>query len=134
MSDEAWRREYVLNWWQKAEESLNDARTLYNQGSLFACVSRLYYAAFYAVQAWLGGQGISYRKHSGVRSGFHQYLVRTGLLDSRWGEFYDQLFEDRTEADYNPSPTFDREYVGELLQKAEEFLSDLRPLIKYLDK
>ncbi|QIA27314.1 HEPN domain-containing protein [Thermaerobacter sp. PB12/4term] len=68
---------------EKSEESLHDAWTLYNQGSLFACVVRLYYAAFYAVQAWFGEQGITYRKHSGVRSGFHRHLIQTTRTSPR---------------------------------------------------
>lgn len=128
------RAAYVRNWWRKAEESLASARRECEHGALFVAVSRLYYAAFYAVQAWLSEQGMHARTHAGVRHAFHQHLIRPGLLDRRWGRLYDRLFDDRTTADYDPFPRFEKAYVEELIAETAGFLGALKELIPSLSR
>lgn len=63
-------------------------------------MNRLYYSAFYAVSAALLDRQVSFMKHAGVRASLHRELVKTGLLEEKWGKLYDRLFEDRQEGDY----------------------------------
>lgn len=88
----------VEYWVEKEEESLNSAKLEFDAECLSFGVNRLYYAAFYAVSALLMAQNLSFKKHSGVRAAFHQKFIKPGLVERRWGRFYDQLFEDRQEA------------------------------------
>ena len=71
----------------------------------------------------------SFKKHSGVRSAFHREIIKTGLLDIKWGKQYDQLFEDRQEGDYLELISFDSEYVKLKLRECSEFMENLRSLI-----
>jgi uncharacterized protein (UPF0332 family) len=54
---------YRLN---KARETLEDAEILFGHNKLFSAVNRIYYAAFYAVNALLLTRNFSSAKHSGV--------------------------------------------------------------------
>lgn len=92
-------------------------------------MNRLYYAAFCAVSALLMENNLSFKKHSGVRSAFHQHFIKTGLIDIEWGKLYDQLFEDRQEGDYVVFITFEADYVESQLTKCTQFLKQLRTLI-----
>jgi uncharacterized protein (UPF0332 family) len=83
-------REHVRSWWRRATENLSSAHLECEQGSLSVAASRLYYAAFYAVQAWLAELGISRSKHAAVRAVFQERAIRTGLLDVQWGRLYDR--------------------------------------------
>ena len=75
---------------------------------------------------------LRFRKHSGVRAAFHRHLVKTGLIDVGWGKFYDQLFEDRQEADYVALVSFDREYVEYQLPRCAGFLGRIGSLLSSL--
>ncbi|MDM8549378.1 HEPN domain-containing protein [Desulfobacterales bacterium HSG2] len=77
---------------------------------------------------------LSFRKHSGVRSAFHREFVRTGLLEVKYGKFYDQLFEDRQEGDYIAFVSFEADYAEHQLNQCVEFPDNLRPLISSLSE
>lgn len=119
----------VRHWWSKAEESLQSAEREMYAGSLAFAMNRIYYAAFYAVSAALLDRQIASKKHTGVRTAFHREFVKTDLVDSKWGRFYDQLFEDRQEGDYIAFIEFELEYMKEQLARCREFLTQLRPQI-----
>lgn len=44
---------------------------------------------------------LSFKKHSGVRANFHKEFIKKGLLEVKWGKFYDHVFEDRQESGNN---------------------------------
>jgi uncharacterized protein len=95
-------------------------------------MNRLYYAAFYGVSAVLLERQQSFRKHSGVRAAFHREFIRTGRLDTKWGQLYDQLFEDRQEGDYVVFVSFETEYVQLQFAQCSEFLDALGNLLSSL--
>jgi hypothetical protein len=134
VNNEQQRVQVVYYWWEKAEASLASARRELQAGGLAFAANRLYYAAFYGVSAALLERHLSFKKHSGVRAVFHREFIKTGLLDVKWGQFYDQLFEDRQEGDYVVMVEFDREYIEVQLDRCIQFLNELRPLIVSLVK
>ena len=134
MNPEELRGDVVRYWWSKAEESLASAQREADAGALAFAMNRIYYSAFYAVSAALLDQQTSFRKHSGVRAAFHKEFIKKGILDSNWGKFYDQLFEDRQEGDYLALTEFDPEYVRSQLARCRDFLTHLRPHIVSLQK
>lgn len=126
------RCDVIRYWWSKAEESVKSAKRECEAGFLSFAINRLYYAAFYGVSAALLDRKISFKKHSGVRAAFHQKFIKPGLLDIKWGRFYDRLFEDRQEGDYVALVVFDREYVESQIDLCFQFLAKLRLLISVL--
>ncbi len=132
MNQEQPRSNVVRYWWSKAEESLASAQREFDAGAFAFAMNRIYYAAFYAVSAALLDRQTSFKKHSGVRAAFHREFVKNGMLDSNWGKFYDQLFEDRQEGDYVALIDFEREYVLNQLARCRDFLMQLRPLVASL--
>jgi len=124
--------ELVAYWWSQAQASLASARRELEAGSYAFAVNRLYYAAFYAASAALLERAVSSRRYSGVRAAFHRKFIKSGLLAPEWGKLYDELFEDRQEADYVALVRFDHEYVEVQLHRCDEFLTRLRPLISGL--
>lgn len=133
MKNEERRPELVSYWWAKAEESLSSAQRETKADSHGFAVNRLYFALFYAVSAALLERGQTYKKHSGVRAAFHREFVKTDMLEVQWGKLYDQLFEDRQEADYIALIAFDRDYVETQLQRCTDFLEVFRPFVSSLN-
>ncbi len=132
MNSEQHRVTAIRHWWLKAEESLRSAERELLADSLSFAINRIYYSVFYAVSAAMLERQIVSKKHTGVRAAFHREFIKTNVLDSQWGRFYDRLFEDRQEGDYIVFTNFDREYVQECLARCREFHTVLYPLISSL--
>jgi uncharacterized protein len=129
MSDNENRKVIIAYWWEKANESLLSAEREFKASAFVFAVNRIYYAAFYGVCAVLLSKGVTFKKHSAVRSSFHSEFIKTGILSSEWGKYYDQLFRDRQEGDYIPLIEFDHSYIKTQLSRCKEFLGVLKPLL-----
>ncbi len=68
-----------------------------------ASASRAYYAAFYAVSAFLALSGQTFSRHTAVQAAVHRDLVRTGRLSPEIGIAYSALVELRKTGDYGGS-------------------------------
>lgn len=90
----------VRYWWEKAQESLEAARRDLAAGSCACAINRAYYALFYAVSALLLEKGFQFKKHSGVRDAFNKDFIATGRVQRKYGDLYNQLFDDRLSGDY----------------------------------
>jgi len=123
------KAEAIRYWWDKADSLEAARRDLAAQSFSFA-INRAYYAVFYAVSALLLEEGRRFHKHSGVRATFNQHLVKTGRVARKHGDLYNRLFRDRQEGDYVEFVKFDEPYVRRQLEGCEEFLRDIRSLIK----
>jgi len=134
MKGEEHRIDVVCYWWDKAQKSLAAAGRDFDAGAYEFAVTRLYYAVFYAVSAALLDRDLSFGKHTGVRAAFHQQFVKTGLVKTEWGRFYDRAFEDRQEGDYAPLTTFEADYVKGQMESCVGFLRELRPLVSALSR
>lgn len=127
--NEEQRLTLVRYWWSKAEESLLSAKREYDAESYSFAMNRLYYSVFYAVCSALFERGMSFRKHTGVRSAFHQSFIKTGLIEPEYGKIYDQLFEDRQEGDYIAFVSFEPDYVEYQLKQCVRFIDKLRSFL-----
>lgn len=113
---------------ERARESLTDAKQLFERGSLHATVNRIYYAMFYSVNALLLTKNLSSAKHSGVRSLFSKEFINKGTVDKELGRFYSEIFEKRQKGDYKDFVEFKKEDAEEWLKKAEEFINKIEKL------
>jgi uncharacterized protein (UPF0332 family) len=114
----------------RAREALEEAHILAESGHWNACVSRLYYACFYAISALLSKNELSSSKHSGVRSFFNQHFVKTGIIPKETAIIYNSLYERRQEGDYEVFVSFHETDVKPWLRDAEFFVNAVIKLIK----
>lgn len=128
-NDNQKQKELMVNyWWEKAESSLESAKREFKAEAYDFSINRLYYSAFYGVSALLLENGMSFKKHSGVRAFFHKEFVKEGLVDKKWGRFYDRLFEDRNEGDYTAFIDFEKSYVEEQIELCGNFLKQIKKI------
>lgn len=85
--------------WAKVFRAIKSSRLLEPEDP-DGSASRSYYAAFYAVSAWLALKGETYRKHTQVEAAVHRDLVKAGLWPEELGSAYSQLLKLRTIGDY----------------------------------
>ncbi|MEP7231322.1 MAG: HEPN domain-containing protein [Ginsengibacter sp.] len=93
--------DYIQYKLQKAAQSIREARLLLENGMNDTAVSRLYYAAFYAINALLAENGFNAKTHSGTKTIFNKEFILTGKIESRFSDFYSFLMAKRFEADYD---------------------------------
>ena len=124
------RAEVIEYWMQKAQESLESARSEQQYNRRVFAVNRAYYACFYAASAVLMQMGKTFRKHTGVRASIHRSLIKTGKVDTSWGKFYDLVFENRQRGDYQELVEFEAEEVEEIISQAEKFVEVMKDLLK----
>ena len=53
-----------------------------------------------------------------------------GELETRWGKFYQRLFDQRQQGDYLATATFEKDDVSARLDEAREFVRAIREVIK----
>ncbi len=120
MTSEA--EDYIRYRLSRADESLEEARLLLQNGHLNGAVNRLYYGCFYSVSALLYTEERFSAKHSGVRALFDQHWVNTGRVPAEMGRVYRRLFERRQKSDYADLVSFEKPQVVEWLREAEQFV------------
>ena len=114
---------------ERAKETVGEAESNLDLNYFNLTVNRIYYAMFYSAEALLLTKDISSSKHSGVRSFFHKDFIKTGLVDMKYGEFYDEMFNKREAGDYEVRPVkFTKEEVRRWLDNSKEFVAEINKL------
>lgn len=114
---------------ERAENALALANHLADIEEWETCVNRLYYACFYAVNAWMLTAGLSSSKHRGVRTRLNEELVKPGLLSQDMGALYNSLFARRHRADYEDLYHVDPDLVRTWLPQIRTFVDAIRAII-----
>ncbi len=113
----------------KARQSLEAAILLQRESHHGFAASRAYYAMFYAVQALLDAEGLTFSSHSATISAFGQHFAKTGRLDPRFHRFLLEASESREEGDYGVPGEVSASKAEEHLRQAEEFLRHAEALL-----
>lgn len=106
----------------KAQQSLQAAKLLNQNGFYDFAASRAYYTMFYVAEAFLEGEGLSYKKHSAVIAKFGELFVRSGRVPIEFHRTLIQAERERNQADYNIGPGLLESEVQEQITNAERFM------------
>ncbi len=124
------RKDLILYRSERARETMKEARLMIDSGFFNAAVNRLYYACFYAVSAILLTKNLVSSKHRGVLALFNQNFVKPQIVDSKWGRFYKELYENRQHGDYIDFKAFDKDEVEDSYREGNEFIKLITELIE----
>lgn len=105
---------------EKAEECLSAAR------DLIATENCSYYAIFHSMRAVLAYDGIDMRHHSGVISEFRKRYLKTEILDKELSKTISDLFDIRTDCDYDDFFIVTWDEILIQVERAEAFLNAIR--------
>ncbi len=109
---------------------MDAAKILADNGFWNSAINRLYYAAFYAVNALLVHSGINSSSHSGLRSQFSLHFIKTGKLEKKFGRLLSELYDWRQKGDYDNIFDYDEETVNPLFAKVQEMISRIEKEIE----
>lgn len=130
MTPQEAKETYVQYRLERSRESLAAAKLLADADMPSAVVNRLYYAAFYAVNALLCQHSLSSRRHGGVQALFNQHFVKKGLVSRLQGELYNKLFSLRQQSDYEDLYRPDPDEVKQMIPEVEAFVQAISSLIE----
>lgn len=115
---------------EKAKDDLRWARAIFEQKGYRQAISRAYYAVFALASAALLTQKVKRKKHSGVESAFHQFLVKPGLIEPEFAEIYKDAFKARMDADYADVADFTEDKARYVLTCAEKFIERVEKFLR----
>ena len=114
---------------ERAFQTIDEAKLLFDSGYINAYVNRLYYACFYAVSALLILKGKSTSRHGQLRAMFHKDYIKSGLLSKDSGRHFDLLFQSRQTGDYVDHIVFKADEVKDWLEKTKRFIEEIQKFI-----
>jgi len=115
---------------ERARESVRAAQLLYENNMLTSAMNRIYYSLFYAVQAILVLNNVSFSKHGQVKGYFNKEFIKTGLLPIELGKLYNNAFEFRQKFDYVDFSVPESAIISDYIQKARSFISQIEAYIQ----
>lgn len=114
---------------ERAKETIDEGKLLFEAGHVNAYINRLYYACFYAVSALLMLKDYSTSKHSYLRSLLHREFIKKGIIPIDLGKHYDLLFNNRQKGDYEDFADFKADEVKDWLEQTREFVNHVEAII-----
>ena len=120
------RNEYVEYRIKSAFTTFNAAKVLADNGFWNSAVNRLYYAAFYAVNALLVKNEIFPGSHSGIRTQFSLHFIKTGYFDIKFGKLLSELYDWRQKGDYDNIFDYNEESVKPMFERVFEMISTIQ--------
>ena len=113
----------------KSNHSLRAASLLMENGFYNEAISRLYYACFYLVKAYLFEHQIDAKTHEDIRDMMRKHLVSSNAITENDVIFYSNIFEIRHSVDYGYFIDFDKKIAQVLLTETEIFIINIKELI-----
>ena len=115
---------------QKAAQSIKESKLLVENKIFDTALSRLYYGAFYAVNALLFSHGFNPKTHTGTKSIFNKEFILTKKVEGHYADYYSFVMAKRFEADYDDFVFIDENKVESLIIETEDFIKMISALIK----
>ncbi len=113
----------------RAKESLAATKDLFANGYYNDAASRMYYACFYILLAYICMKQLKAETHKGVRIVFQQELIKTRLIDEKFSKLYAKLFNRRFESEHAEFINYAKDDAKPLISEVEQFIITVEKLI-----
>ena len=118
---------------EKAKENLAAAHTLIAYDDCKIASTRTYYAVFHAMRAVLALDGVDMKHHSGIISEFRKRYMKTGVIDRKLSAIISELYDLRTDCDYDDFFIISKEDAKKSVIKAEEFVKTIEEYLNRIE-
>ena len=120
----------ITDFTEKAEKFLRTAENALNNGDYDSCVSRCYYAMFFMAEAVLLTKNVTATSHKSVITLFGAHFVKTNIFGRHLGKAINDAYDKRLVGDYGVGFTVTEEQAQDLLEKARDFVENLKGYLK----
>ncbi|PKP60278.1 MAG: HEPN domain-containing protein [Candidatus Altiarchaeales archaeon HGW-Altiarchaeales-2] len=110
---------------RKAERSLASAKRQIEEGDYDFASSRVYYAAFYAMEAILLTENMVFSKHGAVIGAFNQHFIKPGIFPKEFSKLITRIFRERHIGDYEFDLSIGEDEAKEDLEHAERIVKNI---------
>lgn len=114
----------------KAQESLDAAKLLAEEGYCAFAASRAYYAMFYTAEALLLEKGLSFSSHSAVIASFGKEFAKSGVLDAKFHRYLIDGQDLRNAGDYDVGIPVTEAQAKDVLAWAREMIKAAKTFLK----
>ena len=115
---------------ERANESFDAAKLLFENKMLVPAMNRIYYSMFYSIQALLILNETTFSKHGQVKGFFNREYIKKGIFPISFGKLFNTVFEYRQKYDYVDLILPDKEVVSDYISEANTFI---RTISEYID-
>jgi uncharacterized protein (UPF0332 family) len=112
-----------------SSEDLETAEFLYSSQRYRSCISRAYYAMYYASQALLLSEGIETSTHRGVIKLINLHFVKTGRINSNISKILSDTYDLRQSGDYSTDFVADEIVANRSIADANTFTAEVRAIL-----
>jgi len=126
-------KEQIQSIVKKAKRSIKAAKRLIGDEDYDFASSRLYYAAFYAMEAVLLTKNLTSSKHTGIISQFNQFFVKEGIFPKNFSKIISRLFRERQVGDYGFYIDITEDEILKDVKSTENFLGKIKEYLKQKD-
>ena len=123
-------KEAVSELLDKSGQSIDAAKLLLTDGYFDFAASRAYYAMFYAVEALMLDEDLSFSKHSAIIAAFGKKFVKSGIFDSHFHRSLLNAFDLRNAGDYGTIYTVSEVKANQTIADAGELLTAIKRHLK----
>lgn len=116
---------------EQAEQCLKSAKILLDSNDYKGAANRSYYCVFHCMRSILALEGLDFKKHSGLIAYFRKEYIKTEKLDVALSDIITDVFQIRTESDYDDYYVVSKNEVEEQIKNAEYFIQETK---KYLEE
>ena len=120
----------ILELMKKAKDSVEAAKSLFENNFYDFSASRSYYAMFYAAEAVLLTKNLSYSKHSAVIGAFGREFVKTKIFSQKLRDYLAHAFDIRQLGDYGTPGSVSKEKAMEMIEQAKEFIEKIEEYLR----
>ncbi|MEL6138901.1 MAG: HEPN domain-containing protein [Cyanobacteria bacterium J06628_6] len=117
-----------------ADQEIETAQLLLSNDRHRACISRAYYAMYYATQALLRAKKIASRTHKGMIQQFGQHFVKTGEFPSKTAKELSDNYNLRQLSDYEETIAVNEAQAAQALETAVRFVEQVRVYLNENDR
>jgi uncharacterized protein (UPF0332 family) len=114
---------------KQANEAIEEVSRLIEANMLNIAVNRIYYGMFYSLNALALKHEFSSSKHLQLIGWFNKTFVKPGLVDIKYGQILRDAFKNRTEGDYVPFITYEKEDVQIMHENMRSFISEIEDIL-----
>ena len=116
--------------WETANEELESAIVLKDNGKYKASINRSYYSIFHVLRAFTALDGFDSGKHSGIIAFFNRTYVKTEIFDKTISKLIDTAFRLREKADYQDFFVVSKDQAEEQIGKAKKVIEIVSPYLQ----
>ena len=123
------RNALVAHRFNRAIETMEEAKAIMLLGFWRIAANRLYYACYYAATALLIKHKIETHSHRGVVNQLGLHFISKGIVSNEQGKLIKHLFELRQTGDYDDWVVIEEDNIAHLVEPAQKFIEEIEKLI-----